>query len=481
MRKAKSLKSLPELSELQQRKLLKYSKILQKNKVCLRTQDVYDSPNLFVERFIPTLSLHGYQKDILDRVEKYPRNAVHGPRGLGKTTAIASVLLWFSRTREARGIDWKIVTLATSWDQLTHYLWPEVHKWGNRIELPGDEPAFKNRELNLRSITSKHGKAFAVGAKEPNRIEGGHADEVLIIIDEAKGVTKEIWDALEGMDAKGVNVIFLALSTPGMPIGRFFDICVKKPAYRDWKVKKITLEEAIESGMISKAWVEKRKLQWGEDSPMFQQHVKGEFAGVESNALFRSPWINKAMAKDAEIAEVIQTGADIAERGVDQTILASFTGKAILPLDEIDSEDLMEITGLLLELNEALGSPPMAVDSIGIGAGVASRMEELNKNPLRFYGSGSPHDFDTFINVRAEAYWLVREMLRKGELILPDDDLLKEELLAQRLKPRSDGKIQLVDKKEISKLIGRSPDRADAIVMAIYQLDPWISIREALR
>ena len=123
----------------------------------------------------------------------------------------------------------------------------------------------------------------------------------------------------------------------------------------------------------------------------------------------------------------------------------------------------------------------MAVDSNGIGAGVASRMEELNKHPLRFYGSGSPHDFDTFINARAEAYWLVREMLRKGELILPDDDLLKEELLAQRLKPRSDGKIQLVDKKEISKLIGRSPDRADAIVMAIYQLDPWISISEALR
>lgn len=478
--KGKSLESLLELSDSQKRKLLKYSRILQNNKVCLRQNEVYNSPEVFVDRFLPSFEPHKYQRDIFRRVAKNSRNALHGPRGLGKTASLANIILWFATTREARGIGWKVITLATSWAQLINYLWPEVHKWSGRVKLPGDVPLFNNNELLLRSISGSHGRAFAVGAKDRNRIEGGHAEEVLIILDEAKGITREIWDALEGVDAQGKNVLFLATSTPGMPVGRFYDICVQKPGYRDWAVKHVTLEEALESGMISEEWVERRRLQWGEDSPMFKQHVLGLFAGVDDNALFRDTWLNDSMAKTAEDIPPIQTGADIAERGADETIFAAYTGEAITRLEEVVSDDLMEITGMLLRLNEGVGNPPMAVDGLGLGAGVISRMEELNFHPLRFVSSGSAHDSDTFYNARAEAYWLVRELLRKGLLILPDDDLLKEEFLAQMLKPRSDGLIQLVDKREIAKLLGRSPDRADAVVMAIYQVEPWISIQEAM-
>jgi len=450
-------------------------------KVCLHNNSIQASPEAFVRKFSPNYQISPYMSEVLRKVGKYPRTAVHAPRGVGKTALLAHILLWFASTREARKVDWKIITLATSWAQLKYYLWPEVHKWANQIELPGGVPIFTDRQLNTMSIHAKYGMAFPVGSKEPDRIEGGHAKEVLIILDEAKGIPRPIWDALEGVDSGGTTVIFAGFSTPGMPVGRFYDICSQKVGYREWEVMHISLEDAVKAEMVSSEWVERRALQWGRDHPLFKQHVLGLFAGVDSNSLFQDEWLMAAKNRPSEQFNVSVLGMDVAEGGADETIVAPYTGDTILELHPIHIADLMEQAGVVLNLLKK--DYPFAivrVDAIGIGSGVFSRLQEQTSKVESFIASSASTVPTQFLNKRAEAYWNLRERLRKGTLTLPDDDMLMEELMAHTLKMRSDGLIQITPKPEIKKLIGRSPDRADSVAIAVFEEQPFISVKEAL-
>ncbi|NEC03424.1 hypothetical protein [Streptomyces anulatus] len=73
--------------------------------------------------------LTAYQADALGLLPKKRRLAIRGPHGLGKTGMAALTVLWFATTRDAAGIDWKVLVTASAWRHLPVYLWPEIHKW----------------------------------------------------------------------------------------------------------------------------------------------------------------------------------------------------------------------------------------------------------------------------------------------------------------------------------------------------------------
>ena len=77
--------------------------------------------------------LTAYQQEIIGELTARKREAVRGPHGLGKSLIAAITLLWFALTSDAAGVDWKVITTAGSWRQLTAYLWPEIHKWSGRV------------------------------------------------------------------------------------------------------------------------------------------------------------------------------------------------------------------------------------------------------------------------------------------------------------------------------------------------------------
>ena len=53
-----------------------------------------------------------------------------------------------------------------------------------------------------------------------------------------------------------------------------------------------------------------------------------------------------------------------------------------------------------------------------------------------------------------------------NKLSLPNDDELRADLSALRYQFNQDGRIQIESKDECRKRLGRSPDRADAVVLA---------------
>ena len=82
-------------------------------------------------------------------------------------------------------------------------------------------------------------------------------------------------------------------------------------------------------------------------------------------------------------------------------------------------------------------------------------------------------------NVRAEAYWGLREALDpvKGDnLTLPDDPELLADLVAPHWKLSASG-IQIESKDEIKARLGRSPDCGDAVVLAHYgSYGAWMTL-----
>jgi len=427
-----------------------------------------------------------YQEEILTDIPARKRVTVRGPHGLGKTSLAAWVILWFALTRD--GEDWKVATTASSWRQLTKYLWPEIHKWSRRLKWDhvGRQMFDKRTELLTLSLKLSTGEAFAVASDNHELIEGAHADSLLFLFDEAKAIKPEVFDAAEGAlsGGGGAEAFALAISTPGEPTGRFYDIHRRKPGFEDWHVRRVSLVESIEAGRISGEWAEQRKRQWGEQSAVYQNRVLGEFCATDEDSIIPLAWIEAANERwelwneNKEWLPFTCVGVDVArsENG-DKTVLAMRHGDVITELRRHAETDTMQVTGYVAGILRARSSGYAVVDVIGIGAGVVDRLREQNLSVKPFnageraIGKDQSKELE-FLNKRSQAWWNLRELLdpaSNSSIAIPPDDLLIGDLTAPHWKATSAGKIQVESKDDIRKRLGRSTDDGDAVVMAFYK------------
>jgi hypothetical protein len=343
-----------------------------------------------------------YQEEILTELPVKKRVSVRSPHGAGKTTLAAWIILWFALTRD--GEDWKIPTTASSWRQLTKFLWPEIHKWVRclRWDRVGRQMFDKRTELLTLSLKLFSGEAFACASDDPTMIEGAHADQLLYVFDEAKAIKGDTFDAAEGAFSGGGNAeaFALAISTPGEPAGRFYDIHTRKPGYEDWTVKHITLADAIASGRISLQWAEQRKKQWGEKSAVYQNRVAGEFCATDEDGVIPLAWIEQANERwevwneAKEWFPFTSVGVDVSRsQNGDKTSLALRHEKVLTELRRSTEVDVMVVTGKVAGILRARGGLRgglAVVDVIGIGAGVVDRLREQSFSVVAFNaGEGS--------------------------------------------------------------------------------------------
>lgn len=435
-----------------------------------------------------------YQCDILTQLVTNKREAVRGPHGLGKSTVAAVTILWFALTRDAAGVDWKAVTTAGAWRQLINYLWPEIRKWANRMrwEKVREHPFSRAELLNL-NLRLNHGAAQAAACSNPALIEGAHADSLLFIYDESKAIPPETFDACEGAFSGTGESLVLALSTPGPPQGRFYDIHAHKPGYADWSVRHVTLDEAMRAQRISVDWARDRKLQWGENSALYQNRVLGEFYAGEEDSIIPLSWAEAAVERWHDWVGAGRPnggtphtiGVDVARTGDDKTVFAIRQGDVITELRTYSKADTMETTGRVVGLLQDDPTATAIVDVIGVGAGVYDRLREQGLKAQAFNAAGKTNRKDStgelgYFNIRAAAWGNMREILdpSAGAVVcLPDDDELLGDLTAPKAADvMSGGKMRVESKDDIRKRIGRSTDRADAVVQAFYTVKgTWAS------
>lgn len=417
-----------------------------------------------------------YQERILRALVEKRRVAVRSPHGAGKSALAAWVVLW---GLSALGDDTKIATTASVFRQVK-YLWREIHKWVARADLM---PRPTVLDMSLR-IDGSGVEAFGIASDNPYTLEGVHGDNVLLIFDEAKAIDVATFDALEGALSTG-NTYALMLSTPGLPSGRFYNVFRREQGLQDWYPIHITLAEAIEAGRINPEWAEARRQQWGETSALYLNRVLGEFADSDENSVIPLSWVEAANERHAACNGVgtgdLYWGCDPARFGADVSVIAQLRGRTLEKLHRAKGASTMEVCGRLINL---VGSKHarLAVDSIGLGAGLFDRLKELEfANAIGVNVSRAPVDENEqpivgkggqeFANLRAALWWLLREALDPegpDPLALPPDDKLTGDLTAPTFQYTSTGRIKIESKDDIRQRIGRSTDDADALALALY-------------
>lgn len=459
----------------------------------------YDDPVGFIRdcvKFKPgrdgkPKGLAPYQIEIIGDLPKVKRIAVRGCRGMGKSAIASLLILWFAITRDAAGRDWKIVTTAGSWAQLESFLWVEISKWAWNLnwEKIGRSPFNQRSELMKTQLRLRYGLAIAASPDKPERIEGAHSDCVMAVLDESKIISPEIFDSIEGTfsgagDDSDLEAYVLAISTPGEPSGRFYDIHARKPGLEDWHTRHVTLEEAVAAGRITKSWADQRKLLWGENSALYQNHVLGEFCADDEDAVIPLRWAEMAIERwrawdrdgrpDQDGLKTV--GVDVARTGKDRSVAAVRHGSVITRISDWAKADTMETTGRVKGILASEPDATAVVDVIGIGAGVYDRLREqgLKADPFNAGRKTMRRDATGqfgFKDCRSAAWWGLREMLdpsRSATLAIPPDDKLLGDLTAPHYKHTSDGRIQVESKDETRKRIGRSTDHADAVMQSCW-------------
>lgn len=135
-------------------------------------------------------------------------------------------------------------------------------------------------------------------------------------------------------------------------------------------------------------------------------------------------------------------------------------------------------------LRGAFPDLPFVVDESSVGSSPVDMLTHrfgADVTGVSFGGSPRPpvHGERHYVNMRSQLYGRAAELVRLGLVDPPDDAMLREEVMAHRFDSVSrpvdiDGKrehrdhLRLESKDDVKARIGRSPDRADAWVLALF-------------
>jgi hypothetical protein len=355
-------------------------------------------------------------------------------------------------------------------------LWAEIGSLYNNAKVP-----LGGRLLRTSLTLDEKWFALGLSTDEGDRFQGFHAENILLIMDEAPGIEPKIYEAAQGiLTSRGAKT--LLIGNPTSPSGPFFDY-FKNPL---WKAFHISCYEspAIKEpdkypALTSLKWIEERKAEWGEASPMFISRVLGQFPTEGSDTLIPLSWCHQAVIrwqKDKEKdrkarSDRVYLGLDVARYGDNKTVLSTYGDGKLLAQRAIQKKSVMDAVQMVVHEAISLGPKLMqvAVDDTGLGGGVTDRLRELGYPVLGMNNAAKPTDQTHFKLSRDEQYWNLRELFRSGEIMIPDNDTLISQLSAIKYKVMpGTNKIMVETKDEMRKRGLKSPDEMDSLVLATW-------------
>ncbi len=435
------------------------------------------SPLVFVTELLKAQP-EPWQAEALSLVEKHDRVSIRAGHGVGKTTLEAWLALWFLLTR----YPCKIPIVANSQDQLRDTIWPELRVWRSGLPEPLRERVVVDAErVTLRGAPDSFIAARTAGKDNPEALQGFHSPNLMFLIDEASGIFEKVFEvgqgALSTANAKAVMV-----GNPTRSEGFFYDTHHKlRSRWKTMRVSSLDVPRAT-------GHVDDIIAKYGIDSNAHRVRVLGEFPRSDDDGVIPLELCEEAVARQVEPARVLPLwGIDVAMFGDDASTLCKRQGNVVLePVKTWRNKDPMQLAGLIKQ--EWDDTPTRArpsrilVDSIGIGAGVVYRLQEMELPARGVNVAEAPSIRERYMRLRDDLWFRVRDWLMQRDCKLPDDPELIAELVGPRYKVESSGKIKVEGKADMKKRSLHSPDRADALCLtfagtpetaAAYRYDPY--------
>lgn len=440
------------------------------------------------------------QIEILEAVRDHSRVSVSSGHKIGKSCSAAMVALWYYCSYK----DARVVMTSTTDRQVNQILWREVKmqrsrggrcvvcKKANLPAVPCEHSTLIDGDIGELARTGFKSVDFReiVGftAKEAEAVAGVSGENLLYIVDEASGVARAIFEAIEGNRAGGARIVLF--SNPTKNEGEFFDSFHSKAQL--YKTIRVSSEDTpnckegknIVPGLATRAWVREKEQEWGRDSALFKVRVEGKFATKEDGKIFSVHTIEQAEQRWEETPAVgrLYLGLDPSGAGGlgDETVFCSRRGLKQLeqiPMRGLDADGILVQTLAHLQRHRIPRETPVVVfDREGsIGAELYGTFRGfLERNPDAFElvpirasdkALRQPEVYDRQRDALAAnlAAWI-----KDGGAIV-EDAKLSAELHILEWKEQTNGRLKVTPKDVIKKALGRSPDRYDALALSVWE------------
>lgn len=417
------------------------------------------------------------QVEIAESVVANRYTAVQSCHDSGKSFIASRLACWWLDAHDPG--EAFVVSSAPTQPQVEAILWREIgraHRSGDLVGriTSGQIPQWKlgNEIVGFgRKPQDKANREEAMAA-----FQGIHARFVLVILDEACGIPKWLFDAADAL-ATNANARVLAIGNPDDPQSHFAKVCAPGSDWHRIQIDGLEtpnftdepIPEPLRDLLLSPTWVEEREKRWGKASPLYTAKVRGEFPEISDSTLFPPELLRKCQENELPGTDKGQYGCDIAEEGEDETAIYRNRGGVIRLVETFARQSIDKTQGAIAALLRIRGDVPAIVDSIGVGVGIQANLAAEGLPIHKFKASWKPIDEERFVNRAAEVFWTLREEMEAGKVDLPpegeDDDLIAQ-LGSIRYFHDPKGRVYLESKKDRAKRGLPSPDRADAAAMA---------------
>jgi len=375
------------------------------------------------------------------------------------TTSVALLAIWWIFTRNNS----RVIATGPKFDQLKITLWAEILKWLQKSAIK-DKIGWTSERLYHKWHP---GTAFGqiITSKEKENISGIHSDHTLYIVDEASNVEEDIIEAiLGGMNDPECKIVLTG--NPTKASGAFFNSFTKDA--QDWKVLHFNSEECKR---VPKMWL-KRMQRWPRESDMYRVNVLGLPPKGNPQAVISLSECMAARDRTVEAKGELEVGVDPAWEGNDLTTLAIRRGMKLLEVEthakSTSQEEYRHVLTLVRKWRKKEGCNGRVRVKIDAGGGYGKGLIEfvtLNEKdnleavPVHFNATGN----DEYKDYGTIMWFNMAELIMEAEI--PRDEELIEELSTREWRPVDMSRIKLETKADYKKRIGRSPDRADAVVL----------------
>lgn len=428
------------------------------------------------------IDLYPWQVAVLDALDRpHTRAALRTCNESGKTsTVIAALVMWHMETF-AESVT---VTTSGAYRQIVDQLYPNLRAYAQKRRaenwnITKDRGVYLPTKSRLISFSTDN-PGLAEGWHEPPRTTPLFADganplaaygindedwqavrsektSLLIVIDEAKSVDEGIFAAFERCHPTR----YLVASSPGEAAGPFYDTfhaqarryagfhASAQDCPHLWAdpVRRRELEEQIETLPV----------------PLVASMIYGEFSQSGEYMVF-----DMALVAIAQSGTVPRWGAGVRRAaldlsgGGDETCLYIRDGNEAWLAGVWHERDDRKLVGMVIaELQRYQVRPEWcAADNGGLGAVILNEFDRRGWPLSRIDFGGKPRNERFYADRRAEMFLELSNRVKRREIRLPQDTILRDQLSWQKYKPGY-GPLRLIPKDKMP----RSPDRADTVAM----------------
>jgi len=398
-----------------------------------------------------------------------------GGRGGGKSEAAAFTLLMLSREKKCR-----ILCVREVQKSIKESVYSLLKRWADRLEIAG-EFEFQKTVISHKGTGSTF---FFTGLRD-------HTAETIQSYDDIDYCWVE---EAQSISAKSLEILVPTITIrkpdaeiwftynrklPLDPVHAFFQSSIKKGVKKsikrtvydgkslEWTFYENETIASTYANYTSNPFLGERAIATAENLKEEDydryKHVYLGFPQPQGDmAIFSSQEIVSAMDRTIETPEGgVVLGVDVARMGADRTVIYKRKGLKIIDCVVIKKSRLTYVVDAIKKI--CTKDDLINIDDSGLGGGVTDGLLRDGYKARGMTASAKAVQPDKYGNANSECFFNLKDLI--GECDLPYDAELLEELTTREFTYDSKDRKILIPKEKQKKVIGRSPDKADAIAL----------------